>query len=223
MPSLADLSPRPLHSYFEYVGGGSSKFYAVSLEQEDGGTWRVRFNFGRIGFPRAWDVRVEGAPWAKAAKAYMALVDEKVGKGYEIQRWPASLKLPDGTAVDQDESVAGADREQVLFRAPKRGELPLESGGSMGGVALPDGTLYAPMPEGGSRGEAPVIWASETPVRNVGQIWARLATVFPETGVWPFIIDATYGFNGFDDYLRICPGAATPRCWPSSARAGATA
>lgn len=205
MPSLADLSPRPLHSYFEYVGGGSSKFYAVSLEQEDGGTWRVRFNFGRIGFPRAWDVRVEGAPWAKAAKAYMALVDEKVGKGYEIQRWPASLKLPDGTAVDQDESVAGADREQVLFRAPKRGELPLESGGSMGGVALPDGTLYAPMPEGGSRGEAPVIWASETPVRNVGQIWARLATVFPETGVWPFIIDATYGFNGFDDYLMDMP------------------
>jgi hypothetical protein len=45
---LVDLPPRQLHSYFEYVGGGSSKFYAVSLEEEEGGTWRVRFNFGRI-------------------------------------------------------------------------------------------------------------------------------------------------------------------------------
>jgi hypothetical protein len=70
-PSLADLSPRPLHSYFEYVGGGSSKFYAVSLEEEEGGTWRVRFNFGRIGFPRTWDARVVGATWAKAASTYI--------------------------------------------------------------------------------------------------------------------------------------------------------
>lgn len=52
-PTLADLSPRPLHAYYEYVGGGSSKFYAISLEEEAGDTWRVRFNFGRIGFPRA--------------------------------------------------------------------------------------------------------------------------------------------------------------------------
>lgn len=52
-PTLADLAPRPLHAYYEYVGGGSSKFYAISLEEEAGDTWRVRFNFGRIGFPRA--------------------------------------------------------------------------------------------------------------------------------------------------------------------------
>ena len=75
-PTLADASPRPLRSYLEYVGGGSSKFYAISLEEEDGETWRVRSNFGRIGFPRAWDTRIADATWARAAKVYTALVDE---------------------------------------------------------------------------------------------------------------------------------------------------
>ena len=74
----------------------SSKFYAVSLEEEDGETWRVRFNFGRIGFPRAWAARVEAVPWPKAATTYMALIDEKQGKGYELRPWPTYLRLPDG-------------------------------------------------------------------------------------------------------------------------------
>lgn len=120
-PTLADLSPRALHAYFEYVGGGSSKFYAVSLEEEEGGSWRVRFNFGRIGSPRAWQTRIDSAPWAKAARAYMALVDERTGKGYEIRAWPASLALPDGTTLDADQAEAGAVHEQVLFRAASRG------------------------------------------------------------------------------------------------------
>ena len=205
VPTLADLSPRPLHSYFEYVGGDSSKFYAVSLEEEDGGTWRVRFNFGRIGFPRAWAAKVEGASWAKAAKAYTALVDERTGKGYEIRPWPASLKLPDGEAPHDDAGTADEQREQVLFRAATRGTLPPATGGIVGDIPLPDGTLYSPEPSGGSRGEAPVVWASQAPVPGVGRLWARLAAVFPETGLWPFVIDAEYGFRGFDDYLMDIP------------------
>ncbi|MBA4170822.1 MAG: WGR domain-containing protein [Chloroflexi bacterium] len=162
-PSLADLSPRPLHSYFEYVGGGSSKFYAVSLEEEEGGTWRVRFNFGRIGFPRTWDARVVGATWVKAASTYIGLINEKTGKGYELKPWPANLKLPDGTTFDED-AFAVADKHDVLFRASRRGTLPPATGGTIAGVPLPDGILYAPLPEGGSRGEDPLIWASEQPV-----------------------------------------------------------
>jgi predicted DNA-binding WGR domain protein len=204
-PTLADLSPRALHAYFEYVGGGSSKFYAVSLEEEEGGTWRVRFNFGRIGFPRAWQTRVEGVPWATAARAYTALVDERTGKGYEIRAWPAALTLPDGTTLDDEQAEAGKERDEVLFRAARRGTLPPPTGGSVGGVPIPDGTLYAPIPEGGSRGDAPVIWASDAPVPNVGPVWARLAAQFPETGIWPFVIDADYGFHGFDDYLMDLP------------------
>lgn len=204
-PSFAELSPRPTHAYLEYVGGGSSKFYAVSLEEEDGGTWKVRFNFGRIGFPRAWAARVEGAEWTKAANAYMALIDEKTGKGYELKRWPAYLKLPDGTAVEEDAAPEAVGLDGVLFRAAKRGRVPPATGGTVAGVALPDGSLYSPMAEGGSRGEDPVIWASVRPVANLGQIWSRLAAAFSETGVWPFVIDASYGFKGFDDYLMDVP------------------
>src|SRR5262245_6406592 len=160
VPTLAELSPRPLHAYYEYVGGGSSKFYAVSLEEEDGDSWRVRFNFGRIGFPRAWASRVEGASWAKAAKAFEAVVEEREGKGYELRPWPAYLKLPDGTAVDDDDGEADDRQDGTLFRAAKRGTLPAEHGGVVAGVALPDGRLYEPEPEGGSRGEGPVVWAS---------------------------------------------------------------
>ncbi len=200
------MPPGRKQFYLEYVGGASSKFYAVSLEEEDGGTWRVRFNFGRIGSPRAWDTRVEGATWAKASTTYMALIDEKLGKGYEGRPWPASLTLPDGGTLELDDaSGADAGMDQTLFRAPKRGTLPQEGGGSITGVQLPEGTLYAPSPEGGSRGEDPVIWASNEPLRDVGQVWARLAAAFPETGVWPFVIDSSYGFKGFGDYLMDMP------------------
>lgn len=204
IPSLADLSPRALHSYFEYVGGASSKFYAVSLEEEDGDLWRVRFNFGRIGFPRAWAARVEGATWRKAAKAYDALVEEKQGKGYELRPWPAYLTLPDGTTVADDDSV-DARGDRAPFRSRTRGTLPPASGGSVAGVSLPDGVLYAPQPEGGSRGEGPVTWASANPVPKVAELWSTLAAAFPDSGLWPFVIDDSYGFRGFDDYLMDLP------------------
>lgn len=202
IPTLAESSPRALHAYFEYVGGGSAKFYAVSLEEEDGEAWRVRSNFGRIGYPRAWASRVEGASWAKAARTYEALIDEKQGKGYELQRWPSYLTLPDGAAVEDDGS---AEPEVTLFRSTTRGTLPPETGGVVGGVTLPDGRRYAPEPEGGSRGEEPVIWASVAPVKGVGTVWSQLAAAFPETGIWPFVIDDAYRFDGFDGLLMDLP------------------
>ena len=202
IPTLAESSPRALHAYFEYVGGGSAKFYAVSLEEEDGETWRVRFNFGRIGYPRDWATRVQGVAWGKAAKAYEALVDEKQGKGYELRPWPAALQLPDGSTVEDDPS---ANDPQTRFRAATRGALPPETGGTIAGVALPEGQLYAPTPEGGSRGEDPVIWASSAPVKDAASVWSRLAAAFPETGVWPFVTDASYGFEGFDERLMDVP------------------
>lgn len=204
-PTLADVPPGPRHSYLEYVAGNSSKFYAVSLEEEEAGTWRVRFNFGRIGFPRSWDARVEGATWAKAANAYMALINEKMGKGYELRQWPGTLRLPDGSTLEDDAAGSSAEPEQVLFRASRRGSLPAATGAAVAGVSLPAGLLYSPSPEGGSRGEEPVIWASAVPVSGVGHLWSRLAAAFPETGVWPFVIDAAYGFRGFDDYLMDVP------------------
>ena len=164
----------------------------------------MRFTFGRIGSTRAWDTRVEGAPWPKAARAYMAIVDERTGKGYEIRPWPATLKLPDGGTVDDGETSTD-QAEKVLFRAATRGELPPARGGTIAGIALPDGVLYVPEPDGGSRGDGPVIWASTAPVPKVGQLWSRLAAAFEDTGIWPLVVDAQYGFNGYQDYLMDFP------------------
>lgn len=204
-PTLADLSANAHHAYFEFVGGSSAKYYAISLEEEEAGTWRVRFTFGRIGSTRAWDARIEGAPWKKAAQVYEAMVDERTGKGYELRPWPPNLTLPDGGTVDDDETSSSGEADQVLFRAPKPGALPPAAGGTIVGISLPHGALYAPAPEGGSRGEEPVIWASTAPVTNVGQLWSRLATAFPDTGIWPLVVDATYGFAGYGDYLMDVP------------------
>ena len=205
LPTLADLSPAPHHAYFEFVGGNSAKYYAVNLEEEEAGTWRVRFTFGRIGSTRAWDTRVEAAPWPKAARAYTAIVDERTGKGYELRPWPASLTLPDGRTVDDDETSRTGAADQVLFRAATRGALPPATGGSIAGIPLPDGALYTPEPEGGSRGEGPVIWASAGPVPDVGRLWSRLAAAFEDTGIWPLVVDATYGFTGYGEYLMDVP------------------
>jgi hypothetical protein len=176
----------------------------VTLDQEPGGTWRVQFNFGRIGFPRAWASRIDGASWSKAFDAYTSLLDEKLGKGYEPRPWPVDLKLPDGSAAEPDEtSEAGAD--ETLYRSRQRGSLPPERGGTVAGVSLPDGRLYAPEDADGPRGVTPVIWASTSPGRHVAETWSRLAAAFPETGLWPVVIDSTYGFDGFDDFLFDVP------------------
>ena len=71
----------------------------------------------------------------------MAIVDERTGKGYEIRPWPATLRLPDGGTVDDGETSTD-QADQVLFRAASRGELPPARGGTIAGIALPDGVLY---------------------------------------------------------------------------------
>lgn len=210
LPALPiELPPGPRRMYLEYVGGASAKFYAATLEEDEGESWTVRFNFGRIGFPRIWAVRVEKARWAKALAAYDGLVSEKEGKGYEFRPWPGYLKLPDGATLgpDDDGTAAGGGDvpEPTLFRAARRGTLPAERGGMVAGIPLPDGQLYAPMEEGGSRGDAPVIWASLAPVTDIVRTWAHLAASFNETGLWPFVVDAANGFQGFGDYLMDMP------------------
>ena len=50
-----------------------------------------------------------------------------------------------------------------------------------------------------------MLWASEEPVANVDKVWSRLAAAFAETGIWPFVIDTSYGFEGFDDRLMDVP------------------
>ena len=206
LSSPMEIPPSRRRIYLEYVGGESSKFYAITLEDDEDDAWTVQFNFGRIGAPRTWAARVERVAWAKAVAAYDALHAEKEGKGYEFRPWPGYLKLPDGAALGQGgSSDEASSADPVLFRAPRRGTLPPAHDGSIAGLALGEGTLYSPMPGAGSRGNAAVIWVSTGVMPNVARTWSRLAAAFPETGIWPLVVDATYGFRGFDDYLTDAP------------------
>ncbi len=200
-PEPADLTPAPRRRYLEYVGGSSAKYYAVILDQSEGGEWRARFTFGRIGSRRAWDERIEGVSFEKAKRAYDALLSEKTGKGYEARPWPEHLALPEDASIAPDVGSEPEVQDLTLFRAAARGALPSEREGMVGDLSLPAGVLFTPEPDGGPRGEYPVLWASQEPVNQVAQTWSRLAAAFSETGLWPVIVDPERGLAGFSDYL----------------------
>ena len=109
-------------TYLEFVGGSAAKFYAATLDDADEG-WSVSFNFGRIGFPRDWALKIVGADESKARGVYADLSGEKLRQGYEVRPWPPSLVLPGGERVtetaDPPRSVS-----RGIYVAPKAGPLP---------------------------------------------------------------------------------------------------
>lgn len=65
----------------------------------------------------------------------------------------------------------------VDYRAERAGELPA-AGATVGGVALPPGHVAGAM-----------VWVSDEPVSDVGTLWSDLAARFPETGLWPLVLE----------------------------------
>ncbi|HSL77666.1 MAG TPA: WGR domain-containing protein, partial [Candidatus Limnocylindrales bacterium] len=196
----AELGPQ---TYLEFVGGSAAKFYAAVLEQDDGGTWRVAFNFGRIGYPREWAYKVDGVAEPRARRVYADLVGEKLRKGYEVRPWPASLALPSGERVNE---AADAPRSSVrgIYVSAVAGQLPTD-GGSIAGVDLKPGRLLSAEASGGPRGEGPVLWVTEQPVPDVVERWTALARAFPQTGLWPLVVDPSQGIDGMTEVLMDIP------------------
>ena len=189
-------------TYLEFVGGSAAKFYAAEIEQDDAGTWSVAFNFGRIGFPRDWARKVDGVDEAKARRVYADLIAEKQRKGYEIRPWPVSLRLPSGdlpTLADGTASSGPATRG--IYVSATVGRLPPASGGSVAGVPLPPGRLLGPDPSDGPRGSGPVLWVSNERVADVSDQWRTLARAFPETGLWPLVVETSLGIDRMPDVL----------------------
>ncbi len=204
-PPASD-SPGPgLHTYLEFVGGSAAKFYAAVIEQGEDATWTVSFNFGRIGFPRDWARKVDGVDEPDARRVYTDLIGEKQRKGYERRPWPAYLALPSGErpAESPESTVIGT---RGIYNSAVAGRLPSETGGSVANVDLPPGRLLRPMPEGGPRGDAPVLWVSATPDRRVTDHWRQLARAFSDSGLWPLIVDpSTVGIDRMGDALMDVP------------------
>jgi predicted DNA-binding WGR domain protein len=164
--------------YLEYREGSSSKFYAVVRTGHADGSQSVSFNFGRIGAPRAWDDRARRVTPTAAAAAYASLVGEKRHKGYRDAPWPDSLAGPDG----------GADPLAPPFVAAASGVLPDVGAVVVAGIALPIGRPIAPG-IADDPSAAPGLWLTDEPLPDVGDLWARLAAVFPATGLWPLVVD----------------------------------
>lgn len=195
------------HTYLEFVGGSAAKFYAAIIEQGPSDTWSVSFNFGRIGFPREWARKVESAGEPEARRVYSELVAEKVRKGYDIRPWPVSLALPSGDLPDpQPEAAAVTTRG--IYSSAVAGRLPPSVGASVDGVDLPPGRLLHPMPEGGPRGDHPVLWVSDAPLENVADMWKPLSRAFPQTGLWPLVLDPGHGIDRMPEVLMDVPRSA---------------
>src|SRR5262245_12913840 len=211
IPLRAATPPPPdfgSETYLEFVGGSASKFYAAVIEQVAEGSWTVWFNFGRIQFPRPWATKVEGVGEVEAKRAYDGLIAEKVRKGYERRPWPAYLRLPSGEAPassvgDQPSEASGGSRG--IYTSAAAGQLPPATGGSIAGIELPPGQLLAPEAEGGHRGDAPVLWLSNAPVKDVAARWKALARVFPDTGLWPLAVETHLGIDRMTDVLMDVP------------------
>lgn len=198
----ADHGPR---TYLEFVGGSAAKCYAAIIEQDDADGWRVWFTFGRIGSPRDWASKVDGVDESKARRAYEDLIGEKVRKGYEVRPWPVDLALPSGERIGEP-SVPAPGTVRGIYIAGGPGRLPTEvSTATVAGVALPAGQLISPQDEGGSRGADPVLWVSDRPVDGVVRRWSALARAFPETGLWPLVIDPSIGIDRMGEGLMDIP------------------
>ena len=194
--------PRGPRTYLEFVGGSAAKFYAAIIEEGADG-WRVSFNFGRIGFPRAWATKVDGAGEGQARRVYDGLLDEKVRKGYEVRPWPASLALPSGEQVD-DPAADPHDAVRGIYVSTRRGQLPTGDA-AIAGIVLPPGRLLAPEDDGGPRGSEPVLWRSDRPVMDLPARWAALARAFPETGLWPLAVESSIGIDRLGEMLMDIP------------------
>lgn len=198
----ADHGPR---AYLEFVGGSAAKCYAAIIEQDDADGWRVWFTFGRIGSPRDWASKVDGVDESKARRAYEDLIGEKVRKGYEVRPWPADLALPSGERIGEP-SVPAPGTVRGIYIASGPGRLPTDTSTvTVAGVALPAGQLISPQDEGGPRGADPILWVSDRPVDDIVRRWSALARAFPETGLWPLVIDPSIGIDRMGEGLMDIP------------------
>jgi predicted DNA-binding WGR domain protein len=188
----APAAPPGERRYFEFVGGNSAKFYAVVLHGDDDEGWTVSFNFGRIGHPRDWDVKVEETDEDEARETFEAVIDEKLRGGYQPRPWPASLSMPDTGAGewpdDADDVGVGPSpaMSPTRYLAASAGTLPPPDGGPLADVTLPPGVLVSP---DGDPDQPPVIWISQRPIERVDELWRSLARAFGETGLWPLIME----------------------------------
>jgi hypothetical protein len=111
-----------------------------------------------------------------------------------------TMPRPTLPGADEDDSATAG-----IFAAARSGTLPPATGGRVGGLDLPAGRLFSADVGGGQRGPGPCLWISILPATGVDRTWSVLAGAFPETGLWPLIVDAEQGLDSFEEGLIDTP------------------
>jgi hypothetical protein len=82
---------------------------------------------------------------------------------------------------------------------------------------LPAGKLVVPAPEFSDDEAAlePVLWVSDRPVPDAGDLWARLRAEHPRSGLWPLPL-ASVGKGSVHDQVKFqaamsCPATKSSR------------
>ena len=77
------------------------------------------------------------------------------------------------------------------YRAARPGQLPAAGAATVDGVVLPPGHLVRPDPRFTPHHAVlpPVSWVTDRPVPDLGRLWVALSRRFPDTGLWPIIVE----------------------------------
>lgn len=93
-----------------------------------------------------------------------------------------------------DESGTRIVVGDLEYRAAQAGELPADGVGTVGGVEVPAGHGVEMDPDFATDPDeiptGPVMWVTDDPVDDeAGDLWSDLAEQFPETGLWPLVLE----------------------------------
>ena len=114
--------------------------------------------------------------------------------------------MPSGDRPSADDGAEDGPRgSHGIYVASAPGRLPPEDSPTLASLPLPPGHLVRSQPQGGSRGDDPVIWISEPPISNIVEVWNWLARAFAGTGLWPLIMDTGFGIERMGDVLMDVP------------------
>jgi predicted DNA-binding WGR domain protein len=173
---------------FEFVGGGSSKFWEISHQGA-----QVTVRFGRIGTTGQTQIKDLGSETA-AAFHVANLIKEKLAKGYvAVKPQGASASAE---AEGEVESGQGLRRPPLLppYRVP---ELPADGPADIGEVHLPAGRRLRGNPTMGPPGieviSAPVLWLTDAPVAESGMALYRLRGPAASRGLTPVAMSSMEG------------------------------
>lgn len=168
---------------FEFVGGGSSKFWEISHRGAE-----VIVRFGRIGTSGQTQTKNLGSETA-AAFHVAKLIKEKLAKGYVVVS---------GEGPRLEESPGGAgDFGTGITRPPvlppyEVSALPVDGRVDIEGISLPAGRRLSGNPSMAPPGiemiTAPVLWLTDASVTESGNMLYRLRGPSAKMGLTPVLL-----------------------------------